>query len=84
MYVYRGGVLLKNSCSYFILCTSKYLLHSEISILKKYNDHDEHVFTDSNASICGIVSNEKKNQNRGGLVRVDGVTRRSEKTKDRS
>ncbi len=75
---------LRNSCSYFILCTSKYLLHSEISILKKYNDHDEHVFTDSNASISGIVSNEKKNQNRGGLVRVDGVTRRSEKTKDRS
>ena len=84
MYVYRGGVLLKNSCSYFILCSSKYLLHSEISILKKYNDHDEHVFTDSNASICGIVSNEKKIKTKMGSCELTALREEVKKTKDRS
>jgi len=52
--------------------------------LKKYNDHDEHVFTDSNASICGIVSNEKKIKTKMGSCELTALREEVKKTKDRS
>ena len=84
----RGEITLlrrKHECEKNIMSLRHFLkeneLKREISILNKYYDHEDHSYTDSSASISGIVSNEKKSMTDMGSSELAALREEVKKVK---